>query len=189
VAIRSELSLHCRGKRATCQESEIESATSKAGAFFMKHTSVYARHWGFTLIELMIVIAIISILCLIMLPNMMRSPDAAKLSSCKYNLRAIAAAVEIYATDNSGMYPQRLDLLTTVDTNGHAYMRTIPNCPVAGNNSPYLQGYEVVSAPKNAYTLSCQGNYHKIMGLDSNYPKYSAVRGLMDSQDAEEDEK
>lgn len=155
----------------------------------MKLSFMCNRGRGFTLIELMIVIAIISILCLIMLPNMMRSRDAAKLSSCKYNLRSIAAAMEIYATDNSGMYPKKLDTLTTVDINGHAYMRTIPSCPVAGSNAPYLQGYEVVSAPKNAYTLSCKGNYHKIMGLDDDYPKYSAVRGLIESQNTEEDEK
>lgn len=155
----------------------------------MKHTSVYARSSGFTLIELMIVIAIISILCLIMLPNMMRSRDAAKLSSCKYNLRSIAAAMESYATDNSGMYPQKLDVLTVADDKGHAYLRTIPSCPVAGSSTPYSQGYEVVSAPKNAYTLSCKGNYHQIMGLDDDYPKYSAVRGLIESQNAEEDEK
>lgn len=155
----------------------------------MKQTFISDRNLGFTLIELMIVIAIISILCLIMLPNMMRSRDAAKLSSCKYNLRSIAAAMESYATDNSGMYPQKLDVLTVADDKGHAYLRTIPSCPVAGGNAPYLQGYEVVSAPKNAYTLCCKGNYHQIMGLDNDYPKYSAVRGLIESQSAEEDKK
>lgn len=184
-----ELKPNCRGKRLFAKKTRPKALFLKLEHFFMKHTSVYARNLGFTLIELMIVIAIISILCLIMLPNMMRSRDAAKLSSCKYNLRSIAAAMEIYATDNSGMYPKKLDTITTVDTNGHAYMRTIPSCPVAGSNAPYLQGYEVVSAPKNAYTLSCKGNYHKIMGLDDDYPKYSAVRGLIESQNTEEDEK
>lgn len=155
----------------------------------MKQTFISDRNSGFTLIELMIVIAIISILCLIMMPNMMRSRDAAKLSSCKYNLRSIAAAMESYATDNSGMYPQKLDRLTVADDKGHAYLRTIPSCPVAGSNAPYMQGYEVVSAPKNAYTIYCKGNYHQIMGLENNYPKYSAVSGLIESQNAEKNEK
>lgn len=155
----------------------------------MKQTSKGDWGRGFTLIELMIVIAIISVLCLIMLPNMMRSRDAAKLSSCKYNLRAIAAAMEIYATDNSGMYPQKVETLTTVNNEGQAYMRTIPNCPVAGNNNPYLQGYEVVSAPRNNYTLCCKGHYHQIMGLDEDYPKYSAASGLIESQHVEKGEK
>ncbi|MGM9999101.1 MAG: type II secretion system protein [Candidatus Bruticola sp.] len=145
--------------------------------------------YGFTLIELMIVIAILAILALIMLPNMMRSRDAAKLSSCKYNLRGIAAAMESYATDNSGMYPHDINKLVEKNSKGDAYLRSIPKCPVAGSSDPYLSGYEVISAPKNAYTLCCQGNYHKIMGLDDNYPKYSAVVGLIESQNAMEDDK
>ncbi|MGM9991877.1 MAG: type II secretion system protein [Candidatus Bruticola sp.] len=144
--------------------------------------------FGFTLIELMIVIAILAVLILIMLPNMMRSRDAAKLSSCKYNLRGIAAAMESYATDNSGMYPQDMNKLVEKNSKGDAYLRTIPKCPVAGSSEPYFAGYEVISAPKNAYTICCQGNYHKIMGLDDNYPKYSAVVGLIESQKSMEND-
>ena len=153
----------------------------------MNLTSVRSRSFGFTLIELMVVIAIISILALIMVPNMVRSRDAAKLSNCKYNLRSLATAMESYATDNYGMYPKELPILTKVDGQGQAYIHAIPTCPVAGSAQPYISGYEVVAAPKNAYTIYCRGHYHQIMGVDADYPKYSGTRGLIESQNSSED--
>lgn len=63
---------------------------------------------GFTLIELMIVIAIIAILAAIAIPNFMSARDRAKRSSAKQSLGAIRKAMEMYLTDKD-TYPKELD--------------------------------------------------------------------------------
>ena len=63
------------------------------------------RRGGFTLIELMIVIAIIAILAAILVPNFIRARAQGQLTACKSNLKNIGTAMEMYSTDWSGKYP------------------------------------------------------------------------------------
>jgi type II secretion system protein G len=62
------------------------------------------RRPGFTLIELLIVVAIIAILAAIALPNMLEAQTRAKLSRVAADMRAIAAALEVYRIDHN-QYP------------------------------------------------------------------------------------
>ena len=59
---------------------------------------------GFTLIELMIVIAIIIILAAIAIPNYLRMTNRAKVSAIESDLKSLATALEAYNTDWAG-YP------------------------------------------------------------------------------------
>lgn len=54
---------------------------------------------AYTLIELLIVIAIISILALIAIPNFLEAQIRAKVSRAKADLRTVATGLEAYATD------------------------------------------------------------------------------------------
>ncbi|MCX7019741.1 MAG: prepilin-type N-terminal cleavage/methylation domain-containing protein [bacterium] len=60
---------------------------------------------AFTLIELLIVVAIIAILAAIAVPNFMEAQTRAKVSRTKNDMRVIATAMESYASDNTMKYP------------------------------------------------------------------------------------
>ncbi|MCG6965051.1 MAG: type II secretion system major pseudopilin GspG [Chromatiaceae bacterium] len=62
-----------------------------------------ARHsnaGGFTLIEVMVVVVILSILAAILIPKVMDRPDAARITKARNDLRAIESALNLYRLDN-----------------------------------------------------------------------------------------
>ncbi|MBI1289750.1 prepilin-type N-terminal cleavage/methylation domain-containing protein [bacterium] len=64
------------------------------------------RRSAFTLIELLIVVAIIAILAAIAVPNFLEAQTRAKVSRVKSDHRAIATAFEAYHVDNNAYPPQ-----------------------------------------------------------------------------------
>ncbi|HEX3627730.1 MAG TPA: type II secretion system protein [Verrucomicrobiae bacterium] len=60
---------------------------------------------GFTLVELLVVVAIIAILAAMLLPMLSQAQLRAKRIQCLNNLREMAAAAQVYTGDNSGYYP------------------------------------------------------------------------------------
>ncbi|MGH7979031.1 MAG: type II secretion system protein, partial [Limisphaerales bacterium] len=60
---------------------------------------------AFTLVELLVVIALIAILSTILLPVLSQAQLRAKRIQCLNNLRQMAIAAQIYTADNSAFYP------------------------------------------------------------------------------------
>jgi len=58
------------------------------------------RHAGFTLIEIMVVVAIIAILGAAVVPKIMNRPDQARVVRAQTDIGSIAAALEMYKLDN-----------------------------------------------------------------------------------------
>lgn len=62
---------------------------------------IFSRRSAFTLIELLIVVAIIAILAAIAVPNFLEAQVRSKVSRVKTDMRSMATAMEAYAVDNN----------------------------------------------------------------------------------------
>lgn len=66
---------------------------------------IHNKQSAFTLVEIMIVVAIIALLAAIAIPNLLRAKLNANDALAKATVRAISTASESYATANNGNYP------------------------------------------------------------------------------------
>lgn len=62
------------------------------------------RRQGLTLVEMIVVLAIIALVAVMIVPNVIGRPDQARVTVAKTDLKAIAAALRMYRLDN-GDYP------------------------------------------------------------------------------------
>jgi type II secretion system protein G len=82
------------------------------------------RRKGFTLVEIMIVVAIIGLLAAIAIPNFVKARQTAEKQACIANLKQIQGAIQVWALDNnqSGTAePATSDLTPN-------YIKTWPKC-------------------------------------------------------------
>ena len=101
--------------------------------------TIPAHEQGLTLVEMIVVLAIIALIAALIVPNIIGRPDQARVTVAQTDIRSIAAALKIYRLDN-GDYPtseQGLSALVTkptgepVPTNWTAggYLATLPIDP------------------------------------------------------------
>ena len=86
---------------------------------------------GFTLLELMIVLAIMGVLITIAQPNLKKSVIRAREVVLLENLFQMREAIDQYYADN-GKYPATLNDLINTQERSKSYLREIPKDPFSG---------------------------------------------------------
>lgn len=92
----------------------------------------------FTLIELLIVVAIIAILAALLMPALANAKFAAKLVTCASNMKQIGTGVHVYAADYNSYYPHR-------GGTHFRWPRALSNA-FGGDDRPALQDYVEINA-------------------------------------------
>jgi prepilin-type N-terminal cleavage/methylation domain-containing protein len=127
-------------------------------------TCLLQRHKkvGFTLVEIMIVVAIIGIILAIAIPGFMRAREVSRATSCQENLIKIEGAVDSYALEH--------DLKDGVILQGGwddlvaktLYLKKTPKCR---GNGTYVSAFTVGTPPTCTYTtpgwFDTRGNLFK----------------------------
>ena len=86
-----------------------------------------SRNAGFTLVEIMIVVAIIGLLAAIAIPNFVRARTTSQQNACINNLRQIDGAIQQWALE------QKKDPSATVaETDVTPYLKNSVVCPSGG---------------------------------------------------------
>ena len=108
---------------------------------------------GFTLVEIMIVVAIIALLAAIAIPNLLRAKISANDALAKGTLRSLSTSSETFATANNGNYPANITSLTGatppyINSNqcGATYSGFTYTCTMA------VGGYTFIASPVTVAT-------------------------------------
>ena len=102
--------------------------------------SATASRMGFTLVEIMIVVAIIALLAVIAIPNYVRARTQSQLQACINNLRQINDACQTWA-----MEERRASDTAVSFSDIEFYLRGPVLCPASGSATTFAECYTLTT--------------------------------------------
>jgi general secretion pathway protein G len=124
----------------------------------LKHSQQSHWRFGFTLIELMVVIVILGILATIIMPKILDRPEQARRMKAKVQIKTFQTALALFKTD-TGRFP----------TTSEGLQALVNNPGVRGwKDGGYIEGNKVPSDPwDNPYIYICPGMHGGDYDLES----------------------
>ncbi len=127
----------------------------------LRHSNPRPTQTGFTLIEIMVVVAILAILASVVIPRIMSEPDKARVVKAKQDIRVLESSLNLYKLDNF-TYPstdQGLEALVTRPNDANnwkegGYIKKVPK-------DPWQRDYQYISPGEHGeidiYSLGADG--------------------------------
>ena len=95
---------------------------------------------GFTLVEIMIVVAIIGLLAAIAIPNFVTARGTAQTNTCLANIRTVQSGLELAAFETGASILSLADDAAVTAIVEPNYIRNMPGCPTTGAYSTDATG-------------------------------------------------
>ena len=139
ASLKQESGFTRAGRQGLFWVTTICESKNKKGIMKLK----LHRGAGFTLVEIMIVVAIIGLLAAIAIPNFVKNRNTAQASACIVNMKQIDSAIDQYAVENN---KRDSDPITVAEIKEYIKGKELPLCP-AGNVA-YRLGTSVGATPR-----------------------------------------
>ncbi|MCS7191658.1 MAG: DUF1559 domain-containing protein [Armatimonadetes bacterium] len=135
--------------------------------------------FGFTLVELLVLIAVISLLAAILMPVLSKARESARKSVCQTNLRQIGVAFSLYTSDYDDFYPCNGDANLWMGRN----WRIVIQSYLPGNRVQSLPiGYNQLLTVQHSDILLCPSDERAIQVWERTSYAYSAAFFHLPSQ-------